>query len=81
MEDATVEDRLYGTFEKHDAFAAAQGKFLGLCNKALTNDEETEADVLMRKLAMIVCSCPYATKMCCSYTNLAKRIPRTSLFA
>ena len=54
MEDGSVEDIVFATFEKHDEFTAAQNRFLELCNKQLTSEEQTEANLLLRRLALIV---------------------------
>ena len=54
MEDGAIDDRLFATFEKHDEFVACQSKFLELCNKSLASEEQTEAELLLKRLALIV---------------------------
>lgn len=53
-EEPAVEDRFYATFEKHDKFVAAQTRFLELCRKPLTSEEDDEVEQLLTKLSLIV---------------------------
>ncbi|KIP05393.1 hypothetical protein PHLGIDRAFT_119907 [Phlebiopsis gigantea 11061_1 CR5-6] len=53
-EEPAVEDRFYATFEKHDKFVAAQTRFLELCRKPLTSEEDDEVEQLLTKLSLIL---------------------------
>ena len=55
-EEPTVEDRFFATFEKHDKFVVAQNRFLELCSKTLTSEEDEEAEQLLKSLSLIVLS-------------------------